>query len=166
MSIMIIGTAPSGVQRALTLGCDALTIVMILTAGHAHMRHKSFNTMQCPIARGLEHVGEWWTILILRDAFRGLRRFDEFRDSLGIAPTMLTKRLNGLVETGLLERRRYSEHPPRDEYLLTPMGKDFRPVLLAMLAFGNRHFPPDRQTVQIVNRQTGEPVDPVLVDPA
>jgi hypothetical protein len=79
---------------------------------------------------------------------------------------MLTKRLNGLVETGLLERRRYSEHPPRDEYLLTPMGKDFRPVLLAMLAFGNRHFPPDRQTVQIVNQQTGEPVDPVLVDPA
>ena len=58
------------------------------------MRHKSLKPMQCPIARGLEHVGEWWTILILRDAFRGLRRFDEFRDSLGIAPTMLTKRLN------------------------------------------------------------------------
>jgi DNA-binding HxlR family transcriptional regulator len=130
------------------------------------MRHKSFNTMQCPIARGLEHVGEWWTILILRDAFRGLRRFDEFRDSLGIAPTMLTKRLNGLVDTGLLERRPYSEHPPRDEYVLTAMGKDFRPVLLAMMAFGNRHFPPDRQRVQIVNQQTGEQVDPVLVDPA
>ena len=62
------------------------------------MRHKSFDAMQCPIARGLQHVGEWWTILILRDTFRGLRRFDEFRDSLGIAPTMLTKRLNGLVE--------------------------------------------------------------------
>jgi DNA-binding HxlR family transcriptional regulator len=130
------------------------------------MRHKSFDTMQCPIARGLEHVGEWWTILILRDAFRGLRRFDEFRDSLGIAPTMLTKRLNSLVETGLLERRPYSEHPPRDEYVLTPMGTDFRPVLLAMMAFGNRHFPPDRQTVRIVNERTGEPVDPLLVDPA
>jgi DNA-binding HxlR family transcriptional regulator len=129
------------------------------------MRHKSFDTMQCPIARGLEHVGEWWSILILRDAFRGMRRFDEFRDSLGIAPTMLTKRLNGLVETGLLERRRYSEHPPRDEYVLTAIGKDFRPVLLAMMAFGNRHFPPDRQTVQIVNQQTGARVEPVLVDP-
>jgi DNA-binding HxlR family transcriptional regulator len=130
------------------------------------MQHKSFSTMQCPIARGLEHVGEWWTILILRDAFRGARRFDEFRDGLGIAPTILTKRLNGLVEAGLLERRPYSEHPPRDEYVLTAMGKDFRPVLLAMMAFGNRHFPPDHQTVRIVNQQTGETVDPVLVDPA
>jgi DNA-binding HxlR family transcriptional regulator len=130
------------------------------------MRHKSLDTMQCPIARGLERVGEWWTILILRDAFRGMRRFDEFRESLGIAPTMLTKRLNTLVESGLLTRRRYSEHPPRDEYVLTEMGQDFRPVLLAMMAFGNRHFPPDRQNVQVVNERTGEAVDPVLVDPA
>ena len=130
------------------------------------MRHKSFDTMQCPIARGLEHVGEWWTILILRDAIRGLRRFDEFRDNLGIAPTMLTKRLNGLVEAGLLARQPYSEHPPRDEYVLTEKGRDFRPVLLALMAFGNRHFPPDRQAVQIVNQSTGEVVDPVLVDPA
>jgi DNA-binding HxlR family transcriptional regulator len=130
------------------------------------MRHKSFDTMQCPIARGLEHVGEWWSILILRDAFRGMRRFDEFRDSLGIAPTMLTKRLNTLVDSGLLTRRRYNEHPPRDEYVLTPMGEDFRPVLLAMMAFGNRHFPPDRQTVRVVNERTGEAVDPILVDPA
>ena len=130
------------------------------------MRHKSFTPMQCPIARGLEHVGEWWSILILRDAFRGLRRFDEFRDSLGIAPTMLTKRLNSLVDAGLLERRPYSEHPPRDEYVLTEVGRDFRPVLLAMMAFGNRHFPPDRQTVQIVDQRTGAAVDPILVDPA
>ena len=130
------------------------------------MQRKSFGSMQCPIARGLEHVGEWWTILILRDAFRGLRRFDEFRDSLGIAPTMLTKRLNTLVDSGLLARRRYSERPPRDEYVLTEMGRDFRPVLLAMMAFGNRHFPPDRQTVRIVNEQTGAAVDPILVDPA
>jgi len=130
------------------------------------MRHKSFDSMQCPIARGLEHVGEWWSILILRDTFRGLRRFDEFRDSLGIAPTMLTKRLNTLVESGLMDRRPYSEHPPRDEYVLTDTGRDFRPVLLAMLAFGNRHFPPDRQVVRIVDQRTGEPVDPVLVDPA
>jgi len=130
------------------------------------MRHKSFDSMQCPIARGLEHVGEWWSILILRDAFRGLRRFDEFRDSLGISPTMLTRRLNTLVESGLLARRRYSEHPPRDEYVLTGTGTDFRPVLLAMMAFGNRHFPPDGQSVQIVDQRTGQVVDPVLVDPA
>ena len=80
------------------------------------MRRKSFGNMQCPIARSLERVGEWWSILILRDAFYGLTRFDEFQKSLGIAPNMLTRRLNALVEAGLLERRRYSERPPRDEY--------------------------------------------------
>ena len=129
------------------------------------MRRKSFSTMQCPIARGLEHVGEWWNILILRDAFRGLTRFDQFRDSLGVAPAMLTKRLNTLVGAGLLERHPYQEHPPREEYVLTARGRDFRPVLLAMLAFGNRHFPPDRQSVRIVHKATGAVVDPVLVDP-
>ena len=130
------------------------------------MQRKSFSDMQCPIARGLEHVGEWWSILILRDAFRGLTRFDEFSESLGIAPNMLTRRLTALVEAGLLRRQRYNERPPRDEYLLTQRGKDFRPVLLAMLAFGNKHFPPDDRTVQIVNAATGQPVDPILVDPA
>ena len=130
------------------------------------MQRKSFSSMQCPIARGLEHVGEWWSILILRDAFRGLTRFDEFSDSLGIAPNMLTRRLTALVESGLLERRQYSERPPRDEYVLTERGHDFRPVLLAMLAFGNKHFRPDDREVQIVNTRTGERVDPVLVDPA
>ena len=129
------------------------------------MRRKSFDTMQCPIARGLEHVGEWWSMLILRDAFRGLTRFEQFRDNLGIAPTILTRRLTRLVEAGLLERRSYREHPPREEYVLTARGRDFRPVLLALLAFGNRHYPPDRETVRIVNTDTGEPVDPVLVDP-
>jgi DNA-binding HxlR family transcriptional regulator len=130
------------------------------------MQRKSFSEMQCPIARGLEHVGEWWSILILRDAFRGLTRFDEFSESLSIAPNMLTRRLSALVEAGLLERRRYNERPPRDEYVLTERGRDFRPVMLAMLIFGNKHFPPDDRHVQIVNTETGKSVDPVLVDPA
>ena len=128
-------------------------------------QRKSFAGMPCPIARGLEHVGEWWSMLILRDALRGATRFDQFQDNLGIAPAMLTKRLAALTESGLLERHRYNEHPPRDEYLLTPRGRDFRPVLLAMLAWGNRHFPPDGPSVQIVDIETGETVDPVLVDP-
>src|ERR1700722_13569922 len=130
------------------------------------MQRKSFSSMQCPIARGLEHVGEWWSILILRDAFRGLTRFDEFSESLGIAPNMLARRLNALVEAGLLERRRYNERPPRDEYVLTQRGRDFRPVFLSLLAFGNRHFPPDDRDVRIINLETGAPVDPLLVDPA
>lgn len=128
------------------------------------MRHKSFGNMQCPIARSLERVGEWWSILILRDASLGLTRFDEFQESLGIAPNMLVRRLKALVEAGLLERRRYSERPPRDEYVLTQAGRDFRPVLWALLAWGNKHFAPEGASVVVVDSQTGAEADPVLVD--
>jgi DNA-binding HxlR family transcriptional regulator len=128
------------------------------------MQRKSFGNMQCPIARSLERVGEWWSILILRDAFHGLTRFDQFQKSLEIAPNMLTRRLNALVEAGLLERRRYSEHPPRDEYVLTERGRDFRPVLWALLAWGNKHFAPEGKSVVLVDSATGAEADPVLVD--
>ncbi|HYL32092.1 MAG TPA: helix-turn-helix domain-containing protein [Stellaceae bacterium] len=128
------------------------------------MQHKSFGSMQCPIARSLERVGEWWSILILRDAFQGLTRFDQFQKSLDIAPNMLTRRLNALVASGLLERRRYSERPPRYEYVLTERGRDFRPVLLALLTWGNRHFAPEGPSVVVIDTQTGEPVDAVLID--
>jgi DNA-binding HxlR family transcriptional regulator len=130
------------------------------------MQRKSFEKMPCPIARSLEHVGEWWSMLIMRDALHGFTRFDEFQKSLGIAPNMLTRRLNALVEAGLLLRRRYSEHPPRDEYVPTARGRDFRPVLLALLAWGNRHFAPEGASVQLIDTRTGAVVDPILVDPA
>ena len=130
------------------------------------MQRKSFGDMPCPIARSLERVGEWWSILILRDAFHGLTRFDQFQKSLDIAPNMLTRRLNALVESGLLERRRYSERPPRDEYILTEMGRDFRPVLWSLLAYGNKHFAPEGVSVLIVDSETGAAADPVLVDRA
>jgi DNA-binding HxlR family transcriptional regulator len=130
------------------------------------MQRKSFNDVPCPIARSLERVGEWWSILILRDAFHGLTRFDQFQKSLDIAPNMLTRRLNALVESGLLERRRYSERPPRDEYVLTEMGRDFRPVLWSLLAYGNKHFAPEGASVVIVDSETGAPADPLLVDRA
>jgi DNA-binding HxlR family transcriptional regulator len=128
------------------------------------MERKHFDGMTCPIARSLERVGEWWSILILRDAFAGLTRFDEFHKSLGIAPNMLARRLSALVEAGLLERHRYSDRPPRDEYRLTERGRDFRTVLMALLAFGNRHFAPEGETVMIVDAITGAKADPVLVD--
>src|SRR5215212_8127005 len=98
------------------------------------MQRKHFGSMQCPIARSLARVGEWWSILILRDALHGLTRFDEFQKSLDIAPNILTQRLGALVEAGMLERRRYSERPPRDEYVLTKRGRDFEPVIFALLA--------------------------------
>ncbi len=128
------------------------------------MRHVSFGQMDCPIARSLERVGEWWSILILRDAFAGMTRFDEFARSLGVAPNTLTRRLQALVKSGLLARRRYSAKPPRYEYVLTERGRDFRPVLLAMLAFGNRHFAPEGPSVIVVDAATGAPAEPILVD--
>src|SRR5438477_4251219 len=128
------------------------------------MQRKSFGRMVCPIARSLERVGEWWSILILRDALHGLTRFDQFQKSLGIAPNMLARRLNALVDAGLLERRRYSKHPPRDEYVLTARGRDFRPVLVALLAWGNRHFAPEGASILLVDAETGIPADPVMVD--
>lgn len=128
------------------------------------MQRKSFKEMGCPVARSLEHVGEWWSILILRDALSGLTRFDEFQTSLGISPNMLTKRLNALVDSQLLERRQYNEHPPRYEYLPTARAQDFRIVILAMLTWGNQHCAPEGYSVQIVDVETGEIADPILVD--
>jgi DNA-binding HxlR family transcriptional regulator len=129
------------------------------------MQRKSLADMQCPIARGLERVGEWWSILILRDAFRGVTRFDGFSESLGVAPNILTRRLTALVESGLLERRQYSDRPPRHEYVLTESGRAFRPVMLAMLDWGNQYFPPDDRSVMITEAATGRAVRPQLVDP-
>jgi DNA-binding HxlR family transcriptional regulator len=128
------------------------------------MHRTNFSKMDCPIARSLDRVGEWWSILILRDALGGMTRFEEFQKSLNIAPNMLTRRLTALVEAGLMERRRYNAKPPRSEYVLTERGQDFRPVLIALLAFGNRHFAPEGASVTIVDTNTGAPAEPILVD--
>ncbi|MEJ0048035.1 MAG: helix-turn-helix domain-containing protein [Rhodospirillales bacterium] len=128
------------------------------------MQRTNLGNMQCPIARSLERVGEWWSILIMRDAFYGLTRFDEFQQSLQIAPNILTRRLNALVEGGLLERHQYSTRPPRYEYRLTDRGRDFRPVTQALLAWGNRHFAPEGTSVVLTNTETGDLAEPVLVD--
>jgi DNA-binding HxlR family transcriptional regulator len=136
------------------------------TAGESTMQRTSFENMNCPIARSLERVGEWWSILILRDAFYGLTRFDEFQKSLNIAPNILTRRLNGLVESGMLEKRQYNDKPPRHEYVLTERGRDFRPVILALLAWGNKHFAPEGESVMLADKATGERVVPMLVDAA
>src|SRR5215469_8131577 len=128
------------------------------------MQHVDFCEMDCPIARAWGRVGEWWNILILRDAFHGLTRFDQFQRSLPIAPNMLTRRLNGLVDSGLLERRLYSEKPPRYEYVLTPRGRDFGPVIWALVVWGNKHFSPEGEIVTVVDAQTGERAEPLLID--
>ncbi len=105
------------------------------------MRRKSFAEDACPVARTLDRVGDPWSMLILRDAGFGSTRFDQFQESLGIAPNMLSRRLESLLEAGMLERRAYSERPVRYEYLLTDRGRDFHPVLDAFKAFGEHHYP-------------------------
>jgi len=116
------------------------------------------------VARSIERVGDVWSVLILREAFYGVTRFDEFQKGLGIAPNMLTRRLNTLVDEGLMSRRPYSAHPPRDEYVLTERGRDFRPVLLTLMAWGNRHFSNDGEAIRLVERQSGRAVRIALVD--
>jgi DNA-binding HxlR family transcriptional regulator len=102
--------------------------------------------------------------MILRDAFQGLSKFDQFEKSLGVAPNILTQRLAGLVEAGFLARRPYQDRPLRHAYLLTDLGRDFAPVLTALMAFGNRHYAAEGIASQMVEAATGVPADPVLVD--
>lgn len=128
------------------------------------MQQKKSTRVECPAARALECVGEWWSILILRDAFQGFTRFDEFQKSLGIAPNILSRRLAHLTEAGLFERCLYSERPPRHEYVLTQKGRDFFPVVVAIFAWGNKHLAPEGKSLLLAGRETARPLDPVMVD--
>jgi DNA-binding HxlR family transcriptional regulator len=119
---------------------------------------------QCPIGRSLDRIGDGWSLLILRDALQGVSRFDEFQQRLGIAPSMLTRRLNSLVEDGLLARRPYSKHPPRMEYVLTECGRDARMVIHALYAWGSKHFAAEGQALRMVDTVTGNDAEPVLID--
>ena len=128
------------------------------------MQRTSLNAFECPAARALDSVGDWWSILILRDALQGLTRFDQFQESLGVAPNILSRRLKHLTEHGLFERRAYSERPVRHEYVLTARGRDFYPVAIALFAWGNRHLPHDQVAMLLGDRVTGKVRRPVLVD--
>jgi DNA-binding HxlR family transcriptional regulator len=102
------------------------------------MRRTNFSDFSCSIARTLDTVGEWWTLLILRDVFLGVTRFDDIQRDLGIARNVLADRLQALVEKDVLERRAYQERPPRHEYVLTEKGRDLQSVLLVIMAWGDR----------------------------
>jgi DNA-binding HxlR family transcriptional regulator len=101
------------------------------------MRHTSLAEMPCPVARSLDVVGEWWTLLIVRDALLGARRFEDFR-ATGIADNILSARLRRLVDEGVLERVRYQERPDRHEYVLTEKGRALAPVVQALRGWGRR----------------------------
>lgn len=102
------------------------------------MRRATFEDMHCSVAQALEVVGEWWSLLIVRDALLGVTRFDDFQRRLGISRNVLTERLNRLVDLEVFERVRYQDNPPRDEYRLTRKGRDLWPVLTALRQWGDR----------------------------
>src|SRR5579884_3342079 len=123
------------------------------------MRRKSFAEMACPIARTLEIVGEWWTLLIVRDALLGARRFDDFRQS-GIADNILSARLDLLVREGILARQAYQEHPPRYEYVLTEKGQDLLPVIVSLGVWGLKWTDGPAQPPHFLHTRCGTEVEP------
>jgi DNA-binding HxlR family transcriptional regulator len=104
------------------------------------MLGRTYDDQVCSIARSLEVLGERWTLLIVRDALLGLRRFDDFRQSLGIARNVLTDRLNRLVDAGVLDRVEYQQRPTRHEYQLTKMGRELGTPVIALMQWGDRHL--------------------------
>src|SRR5258705_11039706 len=102
------------------------------------MQRTSYEDMNCSVAQCLEIVGEWWSLLIVRDAFMGVTRFDDFQARLGISRNILTRRLNHLVDPDILSRGPYQDHPPRSEYRLTDKGPDLWHVVTAMGQWGDQ----------------------------
>jgi DNA-binding HxlR family transcriptional regulator len=127
------------------------------------MRRTSFADMRCSIARSLELVGEWWTLLIIREAFFGSRHFGEFEAHLGIAPNVLSQRLTRLVEGGIFEVTSTSQNGKALAYKLTEKGRDLMPVIVALTQWGDKHEPsPQGPPVRIVERRNGLPIAPLL----
>jgi DNA-binding HxlR family transcriptional regulator len=126
------------------------------------MRHAELAEKECAMARTWAVIGERWTMMILRESFRGARRFEDIQAKLQLGRNVLSDRLQQLVDEGILERRAYQERPTRHEYVLTPMGEDLYPVLLAMLRWGNR-YKVDEPPLQLMHKTCGHNIDPVMV---
>jgi DNA-binding HxlR family transcriptional regulator len=127
------------------------------------MQRTSFEDVNCSVAQCLEVVGEWWSLLIVRDAFLGVRRFDDFQARLGISRNILNQRLNHLVDNGVLERVPYQDHPPRSEYRLTEKGRDLWHVVTAMRQWGDRWAAPEGPRVKMRHKACGRLVKAVAV---
>src|SRR6202048_2057709 len=127
------------------------------------MQRTSFEDMTCSVAQCLDVVGEWWSLLIVRDAFLGVTRFDDFQARLGISRNILTQRLNRLVDNGVMKRVPYQDHPPRSEYRLTDKGRDLWHVVTAMRQWGDRWAAPDGPPVEMIHKGCGHVADAVAV---
>jgi DNA-binding HxlR family transcriptional regulator len=120
------------------------------------MQRTSFEDMNCSVAQCLDVVGEWWSLLIVRDSMLGVTKFDDFQARLGISRNILTQRLNRLVDKEILKRVRYSEHPPRSEYRLTAKGRDLWMVITAMRQWGDRWASPNGAPVVMRHDRCGQ----------
>ena len=140
-----------------------VTTYLIVSHYLNNMNRENICNDPCPISRSLAFAGDGWSLLILRDAHAGLTRFDQFRKSLNIAPTILTRRLAMLTEEGLLVKRLYSERPPREEYLLTAAGHDFLPVLFMIGEWG-RKYRGGGKLVRFLDVETGTEIKAVALD--
>ena len=123
------------------------------------MLRSDYETQNCSVARALEVIGERWTLLIVRNAFYGVRRFDDHQRWLGIARNVLQSRLERLVEEGIMSREPYQERPPRYEYRLTQKGRDLWPVLVTLLQWGDRHVADSGPPTVLRHRDCGGGVD-------
>lgn len=131
------------------------------------MRWKQINTMTCSIARTLSAIGDRWTMLIVRDVFLGIRRFDAIQRDLRITPHRLSDRLRKLVREGILCRVAYEKRPPRFEYRLTEKGVDLYPSLVAMVGWGDRWMAgAEGVPLELVHRPCGHSIEPELICPA
>jgi DNA-binding HxlR family transcriptional regulator len=129
----------------------------------AFVQRTSFEDMTCSVAQCLDIVGEWWSLLIVRDAFLGVTRFDDFQARLGISRNILTQRLNHLVDRGVFKRVAYSEHPPRSEYRLTRKGVDLWYVITAMRQWGDQWAAPGGAPLETRHTACGHIVTAVPV---
>jgi len=130
------------------------------------MRRTRFDDWDCSIARSTDILGDWWTPMVIRTALLGARRFEQFTAALEIPRNVLTERLNRLVDEGIMAKVEYQDRPVRHEYRLTDKGRALYPIIVSMLEWGNEwlDWGDDGPPVHLVDRETGEPVEPVLVD--
>ena len=118
--------------------------------------------MHCSVAQCLEVVGEWWSLLILRDAFLGVTRFDQFQERLGISRNVLNQRLAHLVDAGVFVKVPYSEHPPRHDYRLTEKGRDLWPVLTTMRQWGDTYAAPNGPPLEVIHKSCNQTSEALL----
>jgi DNA-binding HxlR family transcriptional regulator len=128
------------------------------------VRRTPLGDMRCSIARATDVLGDPWTMLIVRDLLVGVTRFDDLVRRLGIPRATLAARLQALAERGIVERRRYQERPPRDEYVLTDRGRALQPVIVTLMQWGDAWLRDDEPPTHLEEATTGRRLEPVLVD--